>query len=131
VIDASAPEGWRFEVRIGTLAKADEERLKNGTKTARGSNFVCVLTGAAINGDHVKAEGVASRFGARLMAIVAEGNRSRVYLSPTAEHQAVAATANPVWFPDVDLPDDPRNFWTVQYGLRTFASLSPLANWWR
>ncbi|MGH7105408.1 MAG: hypothetical protein ACREFT_02760, partial [Acetobacteraceae bacterium] len=25
--------------------------------------------------------------------------------------------------PDGDLPDDPRNFWTVQYGLRTFASL--------
>ena len=36
VIDAAAPDGWRFEVRTGALAKADEERLKKGTKTARG-----------------------------------------------------------------------------------------------
>jgi putative DNA methylase len=123
VIDPTAPDGWRFEVHTGTLSKADEERLKKGTKSARGSNFVCILTGAAINGDHVKAEGVAGRMGARLMAIVAEGNRSRVYLSPIAEHEALAATARPAWTPDGDLPDDPRNFWTVQYGLKTFASL--------
>ena len=31
--------------------------------------------------------------------------------------------ATPAWVPEGDLPDDPRNFWTVQYGLKTFASL--------
>jgi putative DNA methylase len=123
VIEPAAPDGWRFELQTGALAKTDEERLKKGTKTARGSNFVCTLTGAAINGDHVKAEGVAGRLSARLMAIVAEEDRSRVYLSPSAEHEAIAATASPAWMPDGDLPDDPRNFWTVQYGLRTLASL--------
>jgi putative DNA methylase len=122
VIDAKSPDGWRFEARTGVLAKADEGRLKEGTKRARGSNFVCILTGAAINGDHVKAEGVAGRLNARLMAMVAEGKRSRVYLSPLAEHEAVAAAATSAWVPDGDLPHDPRNFWTVQYGLRTFAS---------
>jgi putative DNA methylase len=123
VIDSAAPDGWRFEVSTGALAKGDEERLKNGTKTARGSNFVCVLTGAAINGDHVKAEGVAGRLGARLMAIVAEGKRNRVYLSPATEQEAAAAAAKPGWVPEGELPNDPRNFWTVQYGLKTFASL--------
>ena len=123
VIDHAAPDGWRFEVHTGALAKADEERLKKGTKTARGSNFTCVLTGSPINGRHVKAEGIAGRLGPRLMAIVAEGNRSRIYLPPTAEHEAVAGSATPPWLPDGDLPDDPRNFWTVQYGLKTFASL--------
>ncbi|HQT75067.1 MAG TPA: DUF1156 domain-containing protein [Acidiphilium sp.] len=123
VIDPAAPDGWRFVVHTGTLTKADEERLRKGTKTGRGSNFKCVITGAAINGDHVKAEGMAERMSARLMAIVAEGNRSRAYLSPVAEHEALAATARPEWTPEGDLPDDPRNFWTVQYGLKTFASL--------
>jgi putative DNA methylase len=75
-IDAAAPEGWRFEVKTGALSKAEEERLKKGTKTGRGSNFSCLLTGAAIDGDHVKAEGMAGRLGARLMAIVAEGTSS-------------------------------------------------------
>src|SRR5436305_10071455 len=61
--------------------------------------------------------------GARLMAIVAEGDRGRVYLSPTREHAEAAQRAKPNWKPDIPLPDDPRNFWTVQYGLTTFADL--------
>jgi putative DNA methylase len=123
VIDPSAPDGWRFEVKNGVLSKAEENRLKAGTKTGRGSNFSCVLTGSAIAGDHVKAEGSAGRMGARLMAIVAEGNRSRTYLSPTVEHEAVASSETPEWEPEGELPNDPRNFWTVQYGLTSFASL--------
>ncbi|OZB26690.1 MULTISPECIES: DUF1156 domain-containing protein [unclassified Acidiphilium] len=123
VIDPTAPDGWRFEVHTGMLTKQDEERLKKGTKTGRGSNFSCVLTGTPLDGDHVKAEGVGGRMSKRLMAIVGEGSRSRIYLSPTAEHEALAVTASPEWTPDGNLPDDPRNFWTVQYGLKTFASL--------
>ena len=123
VIDGEAPGGWRFEVRTGQPSKADEDDLKKGTKTGRGSNFTCVLTGTAINGEWVKAESAAGRMTARLMAIVAEGGRSRTYLSPIAEHEAIAATADPAWEPEGNLPNDPRNFWTVQYGLTTFASL--------
>jgi len=123
IIDKSAPDGWRFEVKTGILSKTDEERLKKGTKTGRGSSFFCVLTGTAINSDYVKSEGFAGRMNARLMAIVAEGNRKRVYLSPTAEHEKMAESAKPTWQPEGDLPHDPRNFWTVQYGLTTFASL--------
>lgn len=123
VIDASAVGGWRFEVRAGALSKVDEEEKRKGTKTGRGSNFSCVLTGTSISPDHVKAEGMAGRIGARLMAIVAEGNRSRIYVTPTPEDDEVAATAKPTWEPEGELPNDPRNFWTVQYGLSTFASL--------
>ena len=44
--------------------------------------------------------------GARLMAIVAEGERGRVYLPPTPEMEAVARKAKPEWKPDVTLPDE-------------------------
>ena len=50
-------------------------------------NFVCVMSGAPISGDYIKAEGRAGRMGARLMAIVAEGDHGRVYLPPTPEHE--------------------------------------------
>lgn len=90
VVDPTAPSGWRFEVKNGPLTKEEEERLKKGTKgEGRGSNFSCVLTGASIHGDHIKSEGVADRLGARLMAVVAEGQRSRVYLSPMIDHEEV------------------------------------------
>ncbi|RMG33562.1 MAG: DUF1156 domain-containing protein, partial [Gammaproteobacteria bacterium] len=71
----------------------------------------------------IKSEGRAGRMGARLMAIVAEGDRGRVYLSPTPEHEAAARRAEPEWKPETALPDDPRNFWTVQYGLTTYGDL--------
>ena len=123
VIDPTAPDGWRFEVRSGRLSKADEDQRKKGTKSGRGSNFTCILSGTAIHGDHVKAEGMAGRLSTRLMAVVAEENRSRVYLTPTSDHEEIAKRAEPEWLPEGDLPHDPRNFWTVQYGLNTFASL--------
>jgi putative DNA methylase len=61
VIDPSAPDGWRFQVRTGALAKTDEERLKNGTKSGKGQAFVCVLTGAAIGRGYIQAEGKRAR----------------------------------------------------------------------
>jgi putative DNA methylase len=61
--------------------------------------------------------------GARLMAIVAEGARGRVYLAPTAEHEAIAQQAQPSWKPETALPDNPRNFWTPAYGLTTWGDL--------
>ena len=113
--------GYRFSVRAGK--PKNTEAAKNGTKLARGANFGCVMSGAPIAGDYIKAEGKAGRMGARLMAIVAEGERRRVYLSPTPEHEAAAGKAKPEWKPDQSLPDDPRSHWTVQYGLTTYGEL--------
>ncbi len=76
--------GYRFTVKVGK--PKDAEAAKNGTKLARGANFRCLMSGTPIAGDYIKAEGKAGRMGARLMAIVAEGERGRVYLAPTPEH---------------------------------------------
>jgi putative DNA methylase len=93
VLDVTAPDGYRFAVRSGVLAKADEERLAKGTKSAKGAAFVCVLTGATIARDYVQIEGKANRLGERLMAIVAEGSRKRIYLPPNVQQEALAASA--------------------------------------
>ncbi|RKH96253.1 DUF1156 domain-containing protein [Corallococcus sp. AB038B] len=95
----------------------------DGTKLGRGANFRCLVSGAAIEPNYIKAEGLAGRLGARLLAVVAEGSRARIYLDPTIEHERVAAQATPVWKPELGLPDDPRNFWTLNYGLTTFGDL--------
>ena len=76
--------GYRFTVKVGK--PKDAEAAKNGTKLSRGANFQCLMSGTPIAGDYIKAEGKAGRMGARLMAIVAEGERGRVYLAPTPEH---------------------------------------------
>ena len=113
--------GYRFTVKVGK--PTDAERAKSGTKLSRGANFECLMSKTPMASDYIKAEGKAGRMGARLMAIVAEGTRGRVYLAPTAEHEAAAQRAKPEWKPEGSLPDDPRNFWTVQYGLVTYGDL--------
>jgi putative DNA methylase len=113
--------GYRFTVKVGK--PKDAERAKNGTKLAHGANFQCLMSATPMASDYIKAEGRAGRMGARLMAIVAEGVRGRVYLEPTADHEAAARKAKPEWRPEGQLPDDPRNFWTVHYGLVTYGDL--------
>ena len=113
--------GYRFTVKVG--APADADAAKAGTKLSRGANFRCLVSGTPMAGDYIKSEGKAGRMSARLMAIVAAGDRGRVYLAPTSEHEQTARTAIPEWRPDSSLPDDPRNFWTVQYGLVTYGDL--------
>ncbi|PLC95319.1 hypothetical protein B6I44_02790 [Klebsiella quasipneumoniae] len=112
-------DSYQFTVKVGTPPLS----AKNGTKLARGANFECLLSKAPIEGKHVKAEGIAGRLGQRLMAIVAEGKKGRVYLSPLSEQQVVANSAIPQWKPENALPDDPRNFWTLSYGLAKYGDL--------
>ena len=113
--------GYRFRVKVGK--PKDAEAVKAGTKLGRGSNFSCVMSGTPIAGDYIKAEGKVGRMGARLMAIVAEGDRGRTFLSPTPEHEAVARKAKPEWKPEGDVPPRLTGGTCVPYGLSTWGDL--------
>jgi putative DNA methylase len=112
--------GYRFSVKVGK--PKDAEAAQNGTKLARGANFQCLMSGTPMAGDYIKAEGTAGRMGAKLMAIVADGERGRVYLAPTLDHEAVARHARPLWKPELPLSEDRRAFWTPAY-------LPPASSW--
>ena len=94
-----------------------------GTKLGRGANFRCLMSDAPIPGDYIKAEGRAGRMGARLMAIVAEGDRSRVYLAPTPEQEAAARQAAPEWKPDVEFFQQALGFRVGNYGMTKWSDL--------
>ena len=112
---------YRFTVKVGM--PRDAAAAKAGTKLSRGANFQCLMSGTPIAGDYIKAEGRAGRMGTRLMAIVAEGDRGRVYLAPTPEHEAVVLKARSTWMPDVEIPPDRRSMFTPLYGLTHFKHL--------
>ena len=110
---------YRFEVRTGT----SPESAKGGTTAGKRAAFICLLSGSPIDYNHIRAEGKAGRMGQRLMAVVAEGARGRIYLSPTEEQVRIAASAQPDWRPEMDLPNNPRDFKTPNYGLTKFGDL--------
>ncbi len=111
-----------YRIRHGGT-KAEIAAAKEGTKAGRGANFRCLMSDTAITPDYVKTNGRAGKMGQTLIAIVAEGNRSRAYVVPTEAHKTLALSARPEWKPETSLPNDPRNFWTVDYGLTTFGDL--------
>ena len=113
--------GYRFAVKVGK--PPDLAAAKAGTKLSRGANFRCLISGTPISGDYIKPEGKAGRMGARLMAIVAEGDRGRVYLPPTDPHVAAAGQAKPEWKPDASVPERLTGGTCYGYGLTTFGDL--------
>lgn len=86
---------YTFVVKAGKLpvGKAD------GTKISRGS-FACIMSQAPISYPYIDDEANAGRMGARLMAVVADSARGRVYLSPRRIDEELAKAAEPSWKPE-------------------------------
>ncbi len=112
---------YRFRVRAGIPTNAGA--VKAGTSAGKRKAFRCVMSGAPITYDYIRQEGKAGRMGSKLMATVAEGDRTRIYISPIPEHEAIARRISVAWKPDTPLPHNPRDFKTPNYGLPTFGDL--------
>ena len=106
--------GYRFTVKAGTPPETAQKGTKSG---GSGSSFLCLMSGVPMQFEYLRSEARAGRMGARLMAVVAEGDRGRVYLSPTPEHETVALSAMPEDTPETDLPERALGFRVQQYGM--------------
>lgn len=93
----------------------------DGTVGRRGG--ICLCCDQPVKLDHIRTEGRAGRMGAELMAIAVEGDRRRIYLPPDKQHVLVAEVHRPDSVPSGDLPLNPRDFKTPNYGMTTWADL--------
>ena len=112
--------GYRFRVRVGS--PSDLSATKAGTSAGKRKAFRCLMSGAPITYDYIRREGQAGCLGARLMAVVAEGHRSRVYLEPSDKVSAIAVDVRPTWKPEVRLEGKTRVN-VSNYGIDTFGDL--------
>ncbi|MGC8633406.1 MAG: DUF1156 domain-containing protein [Candidatus Limnocylindrales bacterium] len=99
----------RFEVRPGRGTPPE------GTVNRQGAR--CLVCETPVPFEHVRAEGRAGRMDAQLMAIVAEGQRGRIYLPPDEGHDRIARSAEPTWAPETDLPEQALGFRVQAYGM--------------
>ena len=114
---------YRFAVKTGGIGPEELAKARTGAKVGRGANFACLLSGTPLTGDHIKAEGMAGRMDARLMAVVAEGRRGRVYLDPTEEMEETAREAEPAWRPEGSVPQRLTGGTCYAYGFTEWGDL--------
>ena len=112
--------GYRFAVKVGI--PEDMEAAKRGTTVGKRQAFRCLMSEVPVPYDYIRSEGAAGRIGVRLMAIIAEGDRGRVYLTATEDHAEVAYMAEVPWKPQVQLEGKTRVN-VSNYGLTTFGDL--------
>ncbi|HPO85024.1 MAG: hypothetical protein DPW21_00620 [Anaerolineae bacterium] len=110
--------GYRFTVKMGKPENA--EVAKKGTKISQGS-FRCLMSNTPFSYGYIDDEANAGRMGARLMAVVAEGERGRVYFPPIIDMEIIANHAQSFWKPDTPS----RGTWASNaqgrhYGFSTF-----------
>ena len=78
---------------------------EEGTRIGNGA--VCVACGNAVKLDYVREQAREGKMDEQMTAVVAEGDRKRLFISPTDEHVQTALNAEPKWRPTQTMPDDP------------------------
>ncbi|WP_222947417.1 DUF1156 domain-containing protein [Micromonospora aurantiaca (nom. illeg.)] len=116
-----AVEGGRVVFTIGHDLRSAPTKSADGTVSRTGA--VCIGCGDPVPLAYVRAEGKADRIGSQLMAIVAEGDRRRVYLPPNDEHAQAGEVPRPADVPETNLPEQALGFRVQGYGITRHADL--------
>lgn len=111
----------QVEYTIGNDPRSAPTGKNDGTVGRLGAT--CVSCRTAVPLEYVREQSRTVGLGQQLMAVVAEGTRSRTYLAPSLEQATAAQQAQPTNVPSGNLFDWPGRINVVRYGLTTFESL--------
>lgn len=95
---------------------------RDGTIDRKGA--VSIADGTPMTLNYIRSEGRAGRMGNHLIAIVVEGQRGRLYLPSSKDHEFIAAAARPIEIPDGEIPlGGPAARNVPLYGMTRFSDL--------
>jgi putative DNA methylase len=112
-------EGDKYYFTVNTGTPPTE--AGNGTKAGTRGAFRCLISQSPISYDYIRDEAIQGRLGAKLMAIVAESSRGRVYVSPVLTHEEVTRV-KPTWMPELQIAPGMAER-VVRYGFLKYADL--------
>jgi putative DNA methylase len=99
-------ETW-VEPIIDSYRKTINYQVRQGINAPEGTvnrqGAKCIACKSFVSLDYIRSEGRAGRMKTQIVAIVAEGSRGRIYISPNEEHSAIARQARPTWEPVQEL----------------------------
>ena len=121
VADPSHPSGQRVKFDIGHDLGQSPTKENDGTVDRNGAECVSCRTSVAL--EYVRSTSRESGLGAQLMAVVAEGDRRRVYLATDETQASAAQVDSPDDVPAGELFDWPGRINVYRYGLTQFSDL--------
>jgi len=118
-VKATVVDGqMQYEVQHNADGPKDDA---DGTVNRRGA--VSIADGTPIDLSYIRAESRAGRMGAHLIAVVADGGKGRVYVSPNEKHTSVAQVPRPDDLPVSELPEKALGFRVQTYGFEQWVDL--------
>ena len=85
--------GSNYDLRVKIGKPKNEAAARKGTRTAQAQDFFCLVSGVPIPRSYIREQAKAGRMGAKLMAVIAEGERGRIYIQPTEKDEELAISA--------------------------------------
>lgn len=119
--DPHHPSGLKVKFEVGHNMQTLPNRVNEGTVGRTGA--VCISCETAVPLAYIRVQGRARRLDTQLMSIVAEGNRRRVYLPPSDEHEKASLVPPPEDTIVGSLGYYPRDLKAPTYGLTEFTDL--------
>lgn len=110
---------YSFTVKSEKLGHSGS--VRDGTVNRQGG--VCIVSGAAIPFKYIRQKAKDGEMGQRLMAIVAEGPKGKIYISPDQISSEVALSARPDEKPSLLISHWPGRTNVVEYGMEDFEDL--------
>ena len=102
--------------RVSFVVQKHSNGVLEGGTVDRNS-AVCIACNNAAPLSYVREQARVGNMGEQMTAIVAEGDRRRLYVSPTDEHIQAAISAEPAWQPRGNLPNQAMNLRVQGYGI--------------
>lgn len=97
------------------------DNRQEGTISRKGA--ICACCGSPISYNYLRTECMAGRMYSKMIAVVAEGKKNRIYLKPNSKQQSIAVVPKPEDYPRGELAYYPGHLNTNAYGLNTFDKL--------
>lgn len=92
-------------------------------KTIDRNGGICILSGAPIPFSYIREKGKQGKIGYKLMAVVAEGDRERLFLPPLEFLEETAKACVPMLPPVTPLPEKGLGFRIQEYGMTKHSDL--------
>jgi len=100
-----------------------EAGIPEPPKTGRGVQFSCLVCGQIAQETYIKDVGLFDHTKTQLFAMVAEGEKGRIYISPEAYHEELAHKVVPSWKPNFELSTHPQYMAPPRYKMQLFSDL--------